>query len=234
MSEEPRFAWHDHRIHYMAPGLHPAVTDPGRETLVLERWEVPVRLDGRDLAIVGQLRWVPGPSSLPWPLLGLALTLPALAGLRTRPIDGRWPGLVRPAAVVLGAVVAVNALFVIDDLFAVPLPSATMLWAATQTALFLAIGTFGAVRGWQAADGAFTALGWGATAVFAGQGLLLWPVVGASQLSSVFPATMPRLAVGLSLAQLLPLGVVAFLGSRRLLPDRTNRAAPDRPAAADA
>lgn len=218
VSSQPRYMWHDHRIHYMGVGMHPRVTDPGERTLILE-WTVPFRLGDEEMEVAGDLVWEPGPSWWPWVLVGLVLTAPALVGLRTSPADGRWPGFVRPAAVVLGAVVAANLVFLVDDLFAVPLPLATRLSAAAQTALFLGVGAFGAVRAWQARDGAFTALGVGAGAVLVGQGLLLWSVISASQLSSVFPAALPRLIVGANLAQAVPLGIVAFVGTQRLLPD---------------
>jgi hypothetical protein len=246
-------AWHDHRIHYMGAGLHPSITDPSVETLVYEQWEVPFLYDGQEHVVIGELRWVPGPSPVPWLALGLVLALPALVGLRTRPTAAggaaedsaaegsaaegsaaedssigdpqgsgeqgeRWPGLARPAAVVLGLIVVLNVSHLIDDLFAVPLPTGVRAGAAAQTVLFLAIGLFGAVRGWQSGDGAFTALGVGAGAVFVGQGLLYWSVLGVSQIASLFPDWFARLTVAASVAQIIPLGIVAVIGTRRLLP----------------
>jgi hypothetical protein len=242
VSDGTSAAWHDHRIHFMAPGLHPAITDPSVETVVYEEWRVPFLHDGQEHFVVGDLRWVPGPSPLPWLAIGLVLCLPALAGLRTAPIPvggrqgasgedaegealhegdagyDRWPGLARPAAVVLAVIVALNVTHLVDDLIAVPLPTADIAIAAAQTVLFLAIGAFGAVRGWQAGDGAFTALGVGAGAVFVGQGLLYWAVLSVSQIASVFPDWFARLTVAVSIAQVIPIGIVAFLGTRRLLP----------------
>lgn len=233
VSDQPRYAWHDHRIHYMGVGVHPRVTDPGERTHVMD-WTVPFAYDGEDLELAGELEWVPGPSPWPWLLAGLVLTAPALAGLRSAPVDGGWPGLARPAAVVLGAVVAANAVFVVDDLTAVPLPLATQLFAAAQTLLFVGIGAFGAVRGWQAGDGAFTALGVGAGALLVGQGLLLWPALSASQLATVFPEALIRSVIGLNVMQALPLGVVAYLGTQRLLPDPEEVEAADPVPAVDA
>lgn len=223
--------WHDHRMHYMAPGLHPSITDPSEPTLVFERWEVPFRFDGQDYVLVGQLRWVPGPEPWPWLLLGLVLTMPALVGLRTQPIAaGRWPGATRPAAVVLGLVTLANLTHLVDDFAAVPLPVAVAAVAGLQTAMFLAIGFFGAWRGWTGGDGAFTALGVGAGAVLVGQGLLYWPVLTSSQISTVFPELLARVLVGASIAQAIPIGVVAVVGTRRILAahDRApGAAAPD-------
>lgn len=218
LSSEPRFAWHDHRIHFMGVGVHPRVTDLGERTHIMD-WTVPFSLDGEDFELAGELEWVPGPSPWPWLALGLAVTLPALVGLRTQPVDGRWPGLARPAAVVLGLVVVANVVFLVDALFALPLPVAGAVFAAAQSALFLAIGAFGALRGWQGKDGAFTALGVGAGALVVGQGLLLWSVLSASQLSTVFPDVVPRVVTGMNIMQAIPLGLVAVLGTQRLLPD---------------
>lgn len=219
VSDANRAAWHDHRIHYMGTGLAPGITDPSQETVVNERWEVPFLHDGQEHVVVGELRWVPGPSPWPWLLLGLVLSLPAMLGLRTEPSSPeRWPGAARPASVVLGIIVALNATHLVDDLFAVPLPTAVTVVAALQTAMFLAIGAFGAWRGWQASEGAFTALGVGAGAVFVGQGLLYASVLSVSQVASLFPEVFARLTVGLSIAQVVPLGIVVVVGTRRLLP----------------
>lgn len=229
VSNQPRFAWHDHRIRFMGPGLHPRVTDPAVATHLMD-WTVPFHVDGQDFELAGELEWVPGPPSWPWLVLGLGLTLPALVGLRTRPVGGRWPGLARPAAVILGVAVLANLAFLIDDVLALPLPAVTKVFAAAQTALFLALGAFGARRAWQGGDGAFTALGVGAGALFVGQGILKWSVLSASQLSTVFPAVVPRAIAGVNLMLIVPLGVVAFLGTKRLLPEAED-AGTEEPAA---
>lgn len=223
VSDQPRYLWHDHRIHYADAAMHPRAPDPPTS---VTRWSVPFTLAGEEMTIEGELEWVPGPPIWPWLAVGLVLTLPALAGLRTRPVGGRWPGLARPAAAVLGAVVAANTVLLVDGLVAVPLPVLTHVTAAGQTALFLGLGLFGAVRGWQAGTGAFTALGVGAGALFVGQGLLLAPALTASQLSTALPEALLRLVVGTSLMQALPLGVVVVVGTRRLLPDLARAAGP--------
>jgi hypothetical protein len=220
--------WHDHRMHYMGLGTPAAVTDPDVETVIIERWEVPFTFEGETHVLAGDLRWIPGTNPVPWLLVGLLLALPALLGLRTEPETDpaaadpdapvRWTGLARPAAAVLAFAVLLNVSHLIDDLFAVPLPAGTRAIAAAQTALFLAIGAFGALRAWQAEDGAFTALGVGSGAVLVGQGLLYWSVLSVSQISSLFPDVLARITVGLSVAQVVPLGIVAVIGTRRLLP----------------
>lgn len=228
VSDARSAAWHDHRIHYMSAGIPPAVTDPSEETVVIERWEVPFTFGGEQYSVFGDLTWIPGPPPWPWLLIGLVLALPALIGLRTEPETDpdaedpdqpvRWPGLVKPAAAVLGVIVAVNLVNLADDLFAVPLPGSVRALAAGQTVLFLLIGAFGALRAWQAREGAFTALGVGSGAVLVGQGLLYWSVLSASQVASILPDLLARVIAGVSIAQALPIGIVAFVGTRRLLP----------------
>jgi hypothetical protein len=219
IGDGPTYLWDDHRIHYMGRNLAPAVTDQAQEALVLE-WTVPFSLAGGEmLQVAGDLRWIPGGSPLPWLLAALVLTLPALVGLRTQPTnEDRWPGLVRPAAAVLGVLAVLNLTNLVDDLFAVPTPIGTRLLAAAQTALFIAIAGFGAAKAWQAREGAFTALGVGAGALIIGQGILYFDLLRTSQTVSLFPGGITRTVVALSIAQALPLGIVAVIGTRRLLP----------------
>jgi hypothetical protein len=220
VSDGPTFLWHDHRIHWMSLAVPPPVQDnPGEEVVVIDGWEVPFTVGGETLAITGDLRWVPGPS--PWPWLGGALLvlLPVLAALRTQPVsEDRWPGLARPAAAVLGALAAANLIHLADDLFAVPLPLPTVLFAAAQTVLFILIAAFGALRGWQAREGAFTAIGVGSAALLVGQGLLYFGVLTTSQTETIFPELLTRAVVALSIVQAIPLGIIAVMGTRRLLP----------------
>ncbi len=70
-----RYAWHDHRIHFMSPTL-PGDVDPRADTVQeVFTWEVPLLLDGEDARIEGVLVWVPGPA----PALPLALLVVSIA-----------------------------------------------------------------------------------------------------------------------------------------------------------
>lgn len=213
VSSTPRFAWHDHRTHRMTTALPSAVSsDPGTARLIQE-WSVPVVVGGRAGAVDGELHWVPGPSPWPWLLAGVVVALPALAGLRSRGARA----LARPAALVLGAVALANLTRVVDDVAAMPLPVTTIVFAAVQTVLFIAIGLLGAVKAWRGGDGAFTGLAVGAAAVLIGQGLLQLSVLSASQLTSVFPTPLSRLVTAASIGQALTVGAVALVGNRRIL-----------------
>ncbi len=223
VSDATSWLWHDHRIHWMSPAPPPQVQ--GQEGRVLvQPWTVPFRVADRRYEVAGELWWEPGPSPWPWLLGALVLTAPALAGLRRggrgdndpRGREGRWQSMTRPPAAVLGVVALLNLTHLLDDLLAVPLPGPTKALAALQTTMFIAVGLFGALRAWQGGEGAFTALGVGAGAILVGQGLLYVPVLGSSQTASVFPDWLARGVVSLSLAQCLPVGTVAVVGTRLL------------------
>lgn len=57
-----RFAWHDHRMHWMAKSRPPQVKDPDVRTKIFD-WTVPVRVGGRPGAIDGTLFWTPRPGA---------------------------------------------------------------------------------------------------------------------------------------------------------------------------
>jgi hypothetical protein len=218
VSSTPRYAWHDHRIHYMSFGLPPQVRDKGQLTRIFG-WQVPFAYGGQQKELSGELLWVPGPSPWPWLVVALlVVAVPALLGLRRRPSSaGTWTGLIRPAAATLGVIAVANLTHLIDDLTATPIPWPSRALAAVQTAVFIGIALFGAVRAWQARDGAFAALGIGSGALFLGQGLLYFPVLGASHSATVFPLALTRAVVAASIVQALPLSFVTFKGNDRQL-----------------
>ena len=229
VSTDAGYAWHDHRIHWMAPTLPPQVTDPAKRTFVTQ-WEVPLQAAGVDHQVTGQLEWVPPPPPGAWLAAAGAIAAVALAGSFGRSVSPRR--MVRPAAAVLAGTAALNVAQLVDDLFAVPVPASTAALAAVQTALFVAVAAVGAARAWRAGRGAFTALGVGSVALFLGQGLLYRSVLTSSQTTSVFPPAVSRAAVALSLAQLVPVGLVAVFGARRETTASHAASAPDGPAVA--
>jgi len=95
-SHDGRFAWFDHRTHYLSAGVPPQVSDAGRKTKVFD-YEVPLRIDGREGAIHGTLFWIgsPGPSKSRIVIAGVVFLL-ACAALalvtRRRRRDGKGGG----------------------------------------------------------------------------------------------------------------------------------------------
>jgi hypothetical protein len=57
-----RFAWHDHRMHWMAKTRPAQVKDPDKRTTIFT-WTVPIRVDGRAGDIAGTLFWTPDPKA---------------------------------------------------------------------------------------------------------------------------------------------------------------------------
>jgi hypothetical protein len=95
--------WHDHRAHWEAQEPPAQVRrSPGSAQVAVPEWTVKLRT-GRPLAdVVGEVRWVPGPSPLPWLAGAAVLAMAVVAAGRGR----RW----------LGALVAALALVVALDL----------------------------------------------------------------------------------------------------------------------
>ena len=58
------YAWHDHRIHWMARSTPPQVTDEDERTKVFD-WHLPIAVDGEQGRIAGELYWTPTGSSFP-------------------------------------------------------------------------------------------------------------------------------------------------------------------------
>jgi hypothetical protein len=79
--------FHDHRTHWMDT-VPPAQVqaDPGKVTVIFDRWQIPMTLDGQSVTIDGDLTWVPPPSRLPWVIVGVVVAAIAAWAL-TR---GHW------------------------------------------------------------------------------------------------------------------------------------------------
>jgi hypothetical protein len=95
-------AWHDHRAHWEAEAPPAQVRRaPGSAQVVIPEWTVKLRTGGRLVDVVGEVRWVPGPSPLPWLVGAALLAMAVVAAGRTR----RWAGAL---VVALGLVVALD------------------------------------------------------------------------------------------------------------------------------
>jgi hypothetical protein len=88
--------WHDHRVHWMGSGNPPTIDANG----LVQRWEVPVEVDGQTVSITGRLLRRPAASPWWWGGAVVAVGLVTLALLRRR---------VTVAVVVVGAVAVFGA-----------------------------------------------------------------------------------------------------------------------------
>jgi hypothetical protein len=94
--------WHDHRAHWEAEQPPAQVRRaPGSAQVVIPDWTVKLRIGGRLVDVVGEVRWVPGPSLLPWLAGAALLAMAVVAAGRTR----RWAAALAGA---LGLVVALD------------------------------------------------------------------------------------------------------------------------------
>jgi len=94
--------WHDRRARWEADEPPPQVRRaPGSAHVVIPEWTVTLRTGGQLVDVVGEVRWVPGPSPLPWLAGAAVLTMAVAAAGRTR----RWVGALVAA---LGLVVALD------------------------------------------------------------------------------------------------------------------------------
>ncbi|WP_138758358.1 hypothetical protein [Modestobacter altitudinis] len=147
VSTQPRYAWHDHRTHWMSEGRLPPVVaaDPGSPHTI-SRWTVPMTYGGADVDVTGELTWSPPPPGwLVWPLHGLLLVGTVLAGW--------WARGPRP----LAAVLVLSATAALVHAVTTPAPAVSVashtgavvsaLLPALLVVLTAAVGVRAALRG---------------------------------------------------------------------------------------
>jgi len=210
VSEEPVWAWHDHRAQWMGEGLPPeAVAAPGEEHLLAE-WVTPITVDGMPVGVAGTLRWIPPVPAWPW-LAGAAalIGLLVLAVLRA----GRT-SLPRAAAVVAAVATGAAAVLLADELAATPMPApGELASAATSSGVLVVLAGIGAWLGWREGRGARVGL------LLAGLALLAFGVAERAALTvsnvlTSLPTPLTRLGVAATLVASIPALVAAAAASR--------------------
>lgn len=100
-----RYAWHDHRIHFMLPSNLAVVEDNGRVDLGGPggTWSIEPKVDGRAVAVVGELVLLHAPSPVAWYFLSAVVGLLLLASAWLCDRSDRPPAY-GPIAGVLGVV----------------------------------------------------------------------------------------------------------------------------------
>lgn len=197
------YAWHDHRVHWMVPGV-PAHIDAGAGTPQrVTPWDLELTVDGQPVVVSGELDWLP-PAS---PLAPLVVTLLVAA-------VGVLAVLRRPGAVLPVAVVGAVAAAVVGVAASVGLPPGAdadpALVILPGVAVLLALATL-ALRG--RAGTAPRLVG-----AFAGVPLLVWSVLlWRAFVSPIVPTVLPDLVARLLIGVVLGAGLAALFSAARIL-----------------
>lgn len=206
------FSWFDHRVHRMT------IDGPWDEG---PSWAVPFELDGTSYSLEGRLQHEVGPAWwLPF-VVALGLTSAVLLGVR-RERKARF----RPAAVVVSCVALFNLLHVPDEIAALPSSAVDVAFGVGHNILFIGTGLIGCYFVITRGGGSALPLLIASIAVAFHQGFLQLGQLGASQLPTIWPFWTIRLAVAMSVAQVL---WVAILLMPRVLEDRPEGHARTRP-----
>ena len=216
VSDEPVYAWHDHRIHWMAPTLPPQVKVDATRPVKIQDWFVTYELAGEALAVRGTLTWEPPPAWWPW-IVGPAVIAAAaiVPAFRRRDEEGKRGVALRAGAMVLGVVVVANVIHGIDDIIAVPATLGQNLVATLQTFVPILIAAWATWRARTASPGAAQALLIGAAAVVIGLGMTHVAIFSSSQVASRLPEWFSRVVVGADFA-LIGSTALAVLASGEL------------------
>lgn len=234
---EPLARWHDHRVHWMSPqppsfveagpvmrtlmrlNLVGVVGRAGKDAGVFQEWSVPVTFAGEPAVVRGEMAWDDPPSAVPYLAVAALLVAPALLGLRRR----EPAAIVRPAAIVVLFVAAVNGIHFVDDLVSWPSPVLDELFGILHTGLFLGIGFGAALWCIRTGYGRVLSLAIASGAVLYHQGFVHLPMLYASHFPTVWPDPLVRLTVAAGLLQAV---VVAAVILRVRAADSTDSAVP--------
>ncbi len=222
LDDRPRHVWHDHRTHWMSPQPPDFVAAGGFARTLMDMrlvgvigvadedagtfstWAIPFEVAGERHELRGELTWQDPPSALPWLLLAGVLVLPALLGLRRTDVLG----VIRPAALLVGAVAVINGIHLVDDVAAWPSDPLDELSGLLHTSTFLIGGIGGALWALRVDSGRVLALGIASGSVLYHQGLVHLPMLFASGFPTVWPDSLVRLTVALGLLQAVVTAVV--------------------------
>lgn len=193
VADDGRWAWHDHRIHYMGQG-----TPQGARTAEGVSWEVPMTADGTDVLVAGRYLLRNSPSPLPW-LLG-AVVLAALVLVAARTLDPVTVGGLAVLAAGVAGVIAGVAQRAADPPGAPTSPLVVILPAVALVAGVLAVMQRGRVlRAVAVLAGAAAAGGWA---------ILHLPVLWNAELPTTLPAPADRAATAVALGAAVGAAIV--------------------------
>lgn len=199
------FAWHDHRVHWMADAS-PPVGRGERVTGAYDPWRVPIEVDGTAAHVEGTLTYESSMSPLPWAAIVVAVAA-ALAW------SGRGRGL-RLGAALLTAVAAVAVVVGRADWASTPESAGNpLLWVLPVVAVLAALGA----TVW-AAKGAGVVLALAAVAALSGWGLFRIEALTKPVLPTDLPFALDRATIALALGTSLAVAYHAISSGALALP----------------
>lgn len=226
--DEPRWTWHDHRVHWMSPqppefveagpiarsmmrvNLVGVIGRAGDQAGVFQQWSVPFSIGGQPATLEGEMAWEDPPSALPYLAVAALLVAPALLGLRRHDPEA----ILRPAAVVVLVVAAGNGIHLVDDLVAWPSALLDELFGVLHTSLFLGTGIAASLWALRVGYGRVLALGIASAAVLYHQGFVHLPMLQASHFPTVWPHPLVRLTIAAGLLQAVVVAAVIVRARR--------------------
>ncbi len=190
-----RWAWHDHRTHWMSPDLPPSVS--GTRAEIVFPWDLPIVVDGVATTVSGQLLWYPSTNPVGPIMLGLVGLAP-LMFLKRRHL--------LPIAIAAAAAGVLALLVATGEYLATPAPGRTPPYAPLVPVLVVVAAVV--AIGWDRRP----LRAWG-SAIVAGLGLLVFTArslgtLAAPILPSSLPAPLER--AGVALAGWVGLAVVVL------------------------
>ena len=193
-----RFAWHDHRTHWMSPDLPPTIA--GDRAEVVFPWSLTLTINDIETEVRGELLWFPSTNPAGPLLVGFLGVLPLLAYRRGRVMSTAITAMLFAAMALFVAVVQFAATPGSDR--GVPTDAAVPAIGIVAAVMALWLGA-SSIRSWAAVGLAGAALVW--------WGFDMSTVLTAPVLPSALPVGVERALV--SLAMWVGVGVVAIAGS---------------------
>jgi hypothetical protein len=192
VAEGGRYAWHDHRIHWMG-GSPPEGVAPGGK---VQDWAVPVTVDGTAVAVRGVLVRAQDVSPLPWILLAVVAAGACVLLGRRRALPVAALGVLAAAA---GALVVGRAEYAVAPVGSGANPLVVAVPAIAVAAGIIAVGAL-VLRGPTVAATATLAAAAGVIGWAVLRMSVLWTPVLPTELSASLDRALTAVALGLAVA----------------------------------
>jgi hypothetical protein len=211
ISDDSKYYWHEHRIHWMSASLPPQVaSDQGSERVIFD-WIVPFFMDQESFVLSGQLKWIPPLKIWPWLLGALVLTTLPMVGALVLRGDRRRRYLLKVGSGTVVLFAILGAVHSLDDLIAVPASALENVFAASKVLPFVIAGLIAGLWAWRGRTRPALAMAIGAGAISMGIGIAHVFALSNSQLASTLPELFSRVVFAGTMVLILPVGAAAWL-----------------------